>query len=424
MGANRTGTNHFLQTLLLANRRQPEIQTTIKQWPDTTGVEESVTSEKVPTELLYEDGEVRWGFQIPEREDRYQWFKLELDPDLSLDMSRLSLKYPSSNALPPTYSNSAGQLAIDYLRCLREHVIKILRNKLGDGVVDTTPFEFIITAPAIWSDSAKDRTRNCGKQAGMGKDIRIISEPEAAVVYALDSLDPHNLTVGDTFVLCDAGGGTVDLVSYTITELLPSVKIREAVAGFGDRCGSTFLNRIFRDYLRDNFSHLEGWEDDTMKEAMERFETVAKRKFKGDDDLIIPVQGLANDPGRGIARGKLTVKAEQVVKLFEPVITTITTMIKSQLNQTKGAKAVILVGGFGQSPYLRECVKQIVGKKVEVRQPAQGWTAVVRGALIKALADTDSSLSRVNIAARIARKAYGTTQSVKFDPAKHDARRT
>ena len=34
----------------------------------------------------------------------------------------------------------------------------------------------------------------------------------------------------------------MDLISYTIDELRP-VKIREAVKGSGDECGSTFLNR-------------------------------------------------------------------------------------------------------------------------------------------------------------------------------------
>ena len=42
---------------------------------------------------------------------------------------------------------------------------------------------------------------------GKGDRLQIISEPEAAAVYALDAMDPHDIQVGDTFVLCDAGGG-------------------------------------------------------------------------------------------------------------------------------------------------------------------------------------------------------------------------
>lgn len=42
-----------------------------------------------------------------------------------------------------------------------------------------------------------------------GKGIRLISEPEAAAVYTLKAIQPNSLSVGDNFVVCDAGGGTV-----------------------------------------------------------------------------------------------------------------------------------------------------------------------------------------------------------------------
>lgn len=42
-----------------------------------------------------------------------------------------------------------------------------------------------------------------------GKNIRLISEPEAAAVYTLKAIQTNALNVGDNFVVCDAGGGTV-----------------------------------------------------------------------------------------------------------------------------------------------------------------------------------------------------------------------
>ena len=102
---------------------------------------------------------------------------------------------------------------------------------------------------------------------GQGERLQIISEPEAAATYALDALDPHDLKVDDTFVLCDAGGGTVDLISYTVTELRPMLKIDEAASGTGGLCGSTYLNRIFEQLLIAKFGQNEGWEDDVIEEA-------------------------------------------------------------------------------------------------------------------------------------------------------------
>ncbi len=42
--------------------------------------------------------------------------------------------------------------------------------------------------------------------------LRLITEPEGAAEYALRSIRPNTMKVGDCFTVCDAGGGTVDLV--------------------------------------------------------------------------------------------------------------------------------------------------------------------------------------------------------------------
>ncbi|KIV84785.1 hypothetical protein PV11_00543 [Exophiala sideris] len=405
-----------------AQTARPDIQTIIVQWPNTEGSLEGRTSDKVPTELTFDGEECRWGFEIDDDEPRHQWFKLGLDPKQEDEVSHLAIAYPDRKALPPAYdmTRSPGALATTYLTCLRNHIMSILQLKLGDGVINTTPIRFTITVPAIWDDAAKARTQHCAKAAGMGRDIRIISEPEAAVVYALDAMDPHNLQPGDTFVLCDAGGGTVDLISYTITGIQPNLTVRETVAGSGYACGSTFLNRIFARYLEDQLQDLEGYDDDTLEEALQDFETNAKRRFTGEDaGVSVRVRGLVDNPAKGIKRQRLTISAEKIKSLFEPVMSTIITLVMTQLKQTKQAKAVILVGGFGQSPYLRNCLKKIVPQAIEVLQPVHGWTAVVRGALIKSLNEISPDTSRICIASRIARKAYGLSCGTAFDPAVH-----
>lgn len=86
-------------------------------------------------------------------------------------------------------------------------------------------------------------------------------------MYALDVMDPHNIKVGDTFVLCDAGGGTVDLITYKVSELRPTLKISEVNVGSGMLCGSTFLNRIFHKFLEDKLGKEPGWDDEVLEEV-------------------------------------------------------------------------------------------------------------------------------------------------------------
>jgi len=38
---------------------------------------------------------------------------------------------------------------------------------------------------------------------------QIVAEPEAAGIFALENMRNIDLAIGDTFVVCDAGGGYV-----------------------------------------------------------------------------------------------------------------------------------------------------------------------------------------------------------------------
>ena len=126
-----------------------------------------------------------------------------------------------------------------------------------------------ITVPAVWSDMGQAKTKACAEAAGMGEGatLHIISEPEAAALYALDTVDPHNLKIGDTFILCDAGGGTVDLITYTVSALKPILKLNEATPGTGSLCGASFLNRKSHEFMEAKFGGELGWDDEVMEEV-------------------------------------------------------------------------------------------------------------------------------------------------------------
>ena len=117
---------------------------------------------------------------------------------------------------------------------------------------------------------AQAKTRACAEAAGMGNGtaLHIVSEPEAAALYALHAMDPHDLKVGDTFVLCDAGGGTVDLITYTVSSLKPLLKLSEATPGTGSMCGASFLNRMFQEFMESRYGDQTGWGNATMEEVI------------------------------------------------------------------------------------------------------------------------------------------------------------
>jgi molecular chaperone DnaK (HSP70) len=162
--------------------------------------------------LQYDDPDDRstsqWGFQVNDAEPKYEWFKLGLDPTQERD-TELAKEYPSTTALPCGDDESCERLVVDYLTALRTHAENVLMATLPHSILRSTPPEYIITVPAVWSPEAESKTRSCAARAGMGRanSLRIIPEPEAAAIYALDAMDSAGLRVGDTFVVCDAGGG-------------------------------------------------------------------------------------------------------------------------------------------------------------------------------------------------------------------------
>ena len=176
-------------------------------------------------------------------------------------------------------------MVTDFLTSIREHFERTIRKQIVKSALDSTPIEYIVrkqiprglmttdysklTVPAVWTNAAQSKTRACAEKAGMGKGsaLHMISEPEAAAVHALHVSTSNDLKVGDTIILCDAGGGTCDLISYTVLALKPTLNVTEASPGSGSLCGGNFLNLRFKDFLEKKYANEPGWDEDVLEEV-------------------------------------------------------------------------------------------------------------------------------------------------------------
>lgn len=84
--------------------------------------------------------------------------------------------------------------------------------------------------------------------------------------------------------------------------------------------------------------------------------------------------------------------------------------------------AVVMVGGFGQSRYLKSKARDAIAAGTQVVQPENGWSAVVKGAVIHGLSQYGPSAATVDVASRVARRSYGTCLLAKYDMMRHDPR--
>ena len=290
-----------------------------------------------------------------------------------------------------------------------------------------TVIDFILTVPAIWSDAAKQITHDAAARAGMGNEhsLQLLSEPESAAVYTLKTMESPQIRVNDRIIVCDAGGGTVDLITYNIQQIAPTLSVVECAAGSGDFCGSTFIDREFEKlFIRRMDSHYHNVSVPHRQTTIKNFET-AKLAFRNDPNqksfyVNVPTVGSLDEAG--VKSGNFVITSEEMRSLFDPVIDQVMALLHAQIDAvTHGphkVNSILLVGGFGESEYLFQRVQAWAGTHfgIQVIQPREAGTAIVRGAVLKGLEPKQGARTQI---VRRARRWYGVPINAPFIPEKH-----
>ncbi|KAF9566625.1 hypothetical protein BGW38_008871, partial [Lunasporangiospora selenospora] len=155
-------------------------------------------------------------------------------------------------------------------------------------------FRYCLTVPAMWSDRAKNVMRQAAVKAGLIRDsdhpdrLMLISEPEAAALYCERKCDQFDLGHGDRFMICDAGGGTVDLIVFEIAVTSAGRRLSEVTKGHGASCGSVFLDRHMRRLLEAKFGHhAANFPANIIPNLVDTFADAIKPQFDGLEDQFL-----------------------------------------------------------------------------------------------------------------------------------------
>lgn len=201
-------------------RRAAEKVSVIRTWPSRS----NQYVEKTPSILAYNRNPPLWGGNVrPHDEPQIAHFKLGLQEDIighyyseqlgpAHDKPTLGGYLLSHNWRHPKLPDmTAVDYSRDYLHSINEYVTKeILPTRFGARFLQNQSLSYVITVPAIWSDKAKQETRQAAQAAGIDRSaLTLITEPEAAALYCATLCDEVDLEPGDRFMICDAGGGTV-----------------------------------------------------------------------------------------------------------------------------------------------------------------------------------------------------------------------
>ncbi|KAJ8482579.1 hypothetical protein ONZ51_g5262 [Trametes cubensis] len=390
------------------------------------------TFRKIPTCLLYDqNGQIlAWGIEAKNAGPipgaiKCEWFKLFLEPKALRDEADVDPRLP---ALPP--GKRAIDLIVDFLTCLWDYAKQQITREIG-AVADLDTADVWLTVPAAWDATGCQMMRDAAITAGLVRSampgdnewrerLHIISEPEAAAVHCAAMTDVHKLAPNQNFMICDAGGGTVDLAVYKVMGMLANLEIAELCARSGANCGSLFLDLRFRELMKtllaDHPVHLDRV---SLANFMENFSETEKLRYMGeeDDDKMFHFTCFnvedPDDPAVGLINGEVTIPWEpppaggvrpcrerglsgqlnnrgsrasafpcrgrlrhgtaslQVLELIEAQ----TKKVDQRLD------ALLLVGGFSASEYLFRKVQEHFQARIRViARPSDCDTATLRGA--------------------------------------------
>ncbi|KAF8534217.1 hypothetical protein BDD12DRAFT_757493 [Trichophaea hybrida] len=405
----------------------------------------SPTSDQVPTVVYYTNPRLRekkWGYEVHrirtdmEGSGTLRWFKLLLQTQMASPVTPIQVHMTAERL--QQHGLTPVVVITDFLRSVLELTNANLERTYGRWARETKRL-IVMTVPAMWEDYAKAKMIQAAEDAGFGThriDFKLISEPESAASYTLKSVEANSLQRGDTFVICDAGGGTVDLISYKIAQLSP-LHINESVSGTGGFHGSVYVDAEFEKYIRRVLGDrvIDSMSERSRKEMMRIWEEKVKFRFGNvdyDDDedgWEVSVQGIPDNDATNVYDNFHTMRNEDVKNIFDPVIDPIIELVKQQVLrvQEKGENVaeILLVGGFGSSEYLlRQLTDTRYGRNsttiIPVRQPINAYvrcalplssvilmkgaysrTSIVRGALLHGLEGSA-------VKQRLSRRCYGS----------------
>lgn len=163
----------------------------IQNWPKTGAINNNDV--KVPTTIVYDSTgkPANWGYTIGFKEESLRWFKilLEADPRYS-DKAR---EIHETRILLENLGKTPVEVAGDYLGKIWEYTQKDIRRHMGcDGWQQDCEILFVVTVPAVWSASAKQKTLDAAAAAGLGPRIQLLTEPQAAALAALEEMEDQD----------------------------------------------------------------------------------------------------------------------------------------------------------------------------------------------------------------------------------------
>ncbi|KAG8759784.1 hypothetical protein FRC11_001447, partial [Ceratobasidium sp. 423] len=336
---------------------------------------EAQAYDKVPTLIWYDTNQraVSFGaeaqlYNTEEQAENNGWFlakhfKLRLYPDKI--KTRVGKDLPPGVSLEQIYSDFLGYL-LEYTRThFEDHILdgKDIWQKFSPEM------EVVLAHPNGWGIREQAFLRSAVIRAGLLttdralSQVRFVAEAEASVHFCIHHANlGSRLQPGTNVLVCDAGGSTVDTTLYSVILRGSTLELEEKRESTCVLAGAIFVDFEAEKFLRNHLAGTGLNEEDIaeyVKAGVKDFESFAKRVFDNETaQQSIVIGARFTNTAIGIRRGRMIIPGPIIKGFFDVCIKDITRSVDEQLAGLNipgpNILYILLVGGFGDSPYLRQ----------------------------------------------------------------------
>nr|XP_011450125.2 heat shock 70 kDa protein 12A isoform X1 [Crassostrea gigas] len=273
---------------------------------------------------------------------------------------------------------------------------------------------WVLTVPAIWSDAAKQFTKEAAEKAGIkSDDVMLVYEPEAAALYCRfqnmknisNAKDDSNLAKKTKVLVFDMGGGTTDI---SVIAIKSEKEIHIVERACGGAFGGVFINEKFIQWLEDVFGKeiLKKFKTEHRSDYMFLIENFENKKRlidpSTDKQICFQIPSSLKSMAENLweysiqdrfkkmeinavqvkGRGKLFFPSSFLLENFIiPIAKNIFEELQHILSKHGDIDSVLAVGGLAQSPAVVSEIRKYV-RDIPVYVPFDSSLAVVSGAVL------------------------------------------
>ncbi|KAK3954145.1 hypothetical protein QBC32DRAFT_322881 [Pseudoneurospora amorphoporcata] len=243
---------------------------------------------QIPTQIDLQTG--AWGLLAPKDGTTIRWLKLLLlNPgDLGEDV-RESGYLNTMRQLLQVHEGTTGcgivGLIAYFFQQVWEHTIHDVERQITVG---RQRLKVAVTVPASWPNYARETLLAATKEGIRGHrlssqtTVTLLDEADAAATYSLYGMEMSpEVEINDTFLVCDCGGGMVDITGYFKSSSCSSTKVERITETKGKFCGGFLVDTSFENWSKRKLPSAMTADGAFQNYVKHEWEYTIKRSFSG-----------------------------------------------------------------------------------------------------------------------------------------------